>query len=86
VEEKHTPVEQIAFGTCQCGAEGQLFAHGCAHCHIATIERDNAELLVALQNVEFELTVESSQRLPAKGFEQLHAIVRAAIARATGGR
>ncbi len=31
--------EQIAFGTCACGATGQLFKTGkCAHCYIAELE------------------------------------------------
>lgn len=45
------------------------------------LERENAELVAALKDVEFELTAESSQRLPAKGFERLHRTVCSTLAK-----
>lgn len=45
------------------------------------LERENAELVAALNDVEFELTAKSSQRLPAKGFERLHRTVCAILAK-----
>lgn len=34
-------MDQIAFGTCNCGASGQLFKTGkCSHCYIAELEVD----------------------------------------------
>jgi hypothetical protein len=46
--------EQITYGTCACGAAGQLFRSGkCAHCHIAELEAARPEVKLS-ENVSLD--------------------------------